>query len=239
MSAEEKNSYFKELALNLQREGFAAGQSEDGFLPVELEGRQLCLATDRGSIRYYREDAASEDRSRALDKVISLVETTFQYMSQMEAAPRLTASSLSGDFRLLADFNDTVLAGHPTEFGVQFITWDWVHNRTALEQGNFYGPGVGARSYTAAKQDFATRSGLIPHDALFTPEQMTEVYRSVCETLESAYFLTDKRRNLLESVAKQIEYGIPDLDERVSLSNQQELEQGASSNPDQDGIQFR
>ena len=66
-----------------------------------------------------------------------------------------------GDYRLLADFNNTVLAGHSTRYGVEFITWDRTQNRIALDQGHYYGPRVGVGGYTAANQDFATRSGLI------------------------------------------------------------------------------
>ena len=57
--------------------------------------------------------------------------------------------------------------------------------RTALWQGHYYD-----NNFTAAKQDFATRSGLIPSSLLFTPEQLAEVYRSIHETLDSSYTIT-------------------------------------------------
>jgi len=46
-------------------------------------------------------------------------------MIAMEAAPQLKASGLDGDYRILADFGGTVLAGAPSKYGVQFVTWDW------------------------------------------------------------------------------------------------------------------
>ena len=46
-------------------------------------------------------------------------------MTLLEQAPPLRAQSLTGDYRLLADFNRAVLAAHPTRLGVQFVTWDW------------------------------------------------------------------------------------------------------------------
>lgn len=239
MTTDERPRYFEELALNLQHEGFTASPEGNGLLDVELEGRRLCLATESGGVRYRQSDISGEARNGALDKVCGIVEITAGYMRQMEVAPQLTANSLSGDYRLLAEFNGTVLAGHPTEYGIQFITWNQTQDQTALEQGNYYGPGNGAKGYTAAKRDFAIRSGLIPQDALFTPEQLTEVYRCVFETLDSAHLLTDKLRNLLESAAKQIEYGVPDLEERVSLSTQQEQELDTANAPDQSGMQFR
>lgn len=231
---EEKSRYFNELTLNLQQAGLTVKlETEDGLLPVELDGQRLCLALDGGSVRYWREDAADDYRREALDRVTTIAKTTAEYMSQMEAAPQLTASGLKGDYRLLADFNDVVLAGHPTQYGVQLITWERVQGRTGLHQGHYYGPSAGVDSYTAAKQDFATRSGLIPRSALFAPEQLTEVYRSIHETLDSEYPITEERQRCLQSAAEQIERNVPDLEERVALSNQKEQDA-----PEQGGMQF-
>lgn len=103
---------------------------------------------------------------------------------------------------------------------------------------NAYGPEGGTDSYAAAKQGFATRSGLIPRSALFAPEQLAEVYRSIHETLENIYPLTDERREHLESAAKQIERSVPDLDARVMASNQKEAELAAMESQEDGGMQF-
>ena len=164
----EQKGFFSELARNLRYAGFTVkAETEEGLLPVELDGQPLCLALDTGTVRYWKENVAGDVRNRALDKVVDITKLTAEYMRQMEAAPKLTASGLTGDYRLLADFNDVVLAGHPTQYGVQFITWERVQERTGLNAGNYYGPSLGADSYAAAKQNFATRSGLIPRSALF------------------------------------------------------------------------
>ena len=62
--------------------------------------------------------------------------------------------------------------------------------------------------------------------------------RSVHETLDSAYPITDERQKYLQSAAEQIERSIPDLEERISISNQRELEFGATNIPEQNGMQF-
>ena len=155
----------------------------------------------------------------------------------METAPQLAASGLEGDYRVLADFNDIVLAGHPTQYGHQFVTWERVQDRTALHQGDYYGPGAGADSYTTAKRDFAVRSGLVPGDAIFSPEQLTEVYRSIHETLDSGYPITDERQKCLESAAEQIERSVPDLAAQVEQSNQKEVEL-VSAEPTDGGMKF-
>ncbi len=54
----------------------------------------------------------------------------------------------------------------------------------------------------------------------------TEVYRSIHETLDSGG-ITEEREKILKSAAEQIEYAVPDLDERVYQSNVKELEYGS------------
>ena len=92
-------------------------------------------------------------------------------------------------------------------------------------------------SYTAAKRDFATRSGLIPHVVLFTPEQLTEVYRSIHETLEN-YSITSQRQEHLSSAAEQIERIVSDLEALAEPSNQKELEFAAIEPPREGGMQL-
>ena len=57
-----------------------------------------------------------------------------EYEKLMERAPQIKASGLEGDYRLLAEFNDVVLAGHQTRYGMEFVTWEWVQNHTSLWQ---------------------------------------------------------------------------------------------------------
>ena len=129
----------------------------------------------------------------------------------MEAAPQLKASGLDGDYRILADFGGTVLAGIPSKYGVQFVTWGWDYDRTGVVHGHYF-----MENYDAAKQDFATRSGLIPKEQLFTTEQMIEIYRCCADSMDSDFFeLTEAQEDLICSIQQQIEICVPDLDERV------------------------
>ena len=62
------------------------------------------------------------------------------------------------------------------------------------------------------------------NSALFTPEQLTEIYRAIHGTLWSRCPITNERQQLLAEAARQIEHSIPDLEERVSRSQRQEFE---------------
>ena len=226
------SNYFRELTLNLQHAGFVVKpETDEGLLPVELDGQRLCLALDTGTVRYWREDVADDYRSAALDRANSITKATAEYMSQMAAAPQLTTNSLTGDYRLLADFNGVVLAGHPTRYGVQFVTWERSSDRTSLGSGHYYGPGGGADSYTAAKRDFATRSGLIPRSALFDQKQLIEIYHCSVEVQAGLYSITDEQGKCLQSIIDQIELSIPNLGEL--LDQEQNIEA-----PEDGGMQF-
>ena len=226
------SKYFRELTLNLQHAGFVVKpETDDGLLPVELDGQRLCLALDTGTVRYWREDVADDYRSAALDRANSITKATAEYMSQMAAAPQLTTNSLTGDYRLLADFNGVVLAGHPTRYGVQFVTWERSSDRTSLGSGHYYGPGGGADSYTAAKWDFGTRSGLIPRSALFDQKQLIEIYHCSVEVQAGLYSITDEQGKCLQSIINQIELSIPNLGKL--LDQEQNIEV-----PEDGGMQF-
>lgn len=148
-----------------------------------------------------------------------------EYERLMERAPQIQARGLEGDYRLLAEFNDVVLAGHQTKYGMEFVTWEWVQNHAALWQGHY------TDSYDAAKRDFATRSGLLSPDQLFSDQQLAEIYRCIHETMESSYPITQEREKLLTDIVEQIEAVVPSLDELVQRSNEQETIQAPPDFP--------
>ncbi len=219
MTAEEKSRYYEEVGRALRRDGFEVeGVSDDGLLPVRWQGKPLCRVAEEG-VRYHSDDVSQPDQAAALREAVSTVETTAGYMKLMETAPPLKASGLEGDYRLLAEFDSAVLAGHPTGHGVEFATWERDFDKTGVLWGHYYG-----EDYEKARLDFAARPGLVAEDRLFSAEQLTEIYRAVSETLESGYPITVEREKLLENVAAQIKRAVPDLEERVGLSNHRELE---------------
>ena len=216
--------YMEEITIQLQAHGFTVLPLESRDIDIAYDGKPLCRVSSRGGLGYFEENAVGKEA--VLEQIRDIVNTTREYMTLMEQAPPLEVEGLGKGYQLLADFNGTILAGHKTRFGVQFITWDWTHNRTSLWQGHYYGPHGLTGSYEKAKRDFAVRSGLLPANALFTQEQLTEVYRSIHETLEGDILLTDERRKALESAAGQIEEEVPDLKERITLARNREHASG-------------
>ena len=218
---EQKYNYFSELGIRLKYEGFQTQIQEDNMLAVMRADKRLCVVDENAGIRFRPEELAEGEEELVRGRVKDAAVTTKEYLKLMETAPTMSTGNEIDHYKMLADFNGVVLAGHESGFGVQFVTWNWDQDRKGVHWGHYYG-----RNYEGAKQDFATRSGLMPEFRVLSPEQMTEVYRSIHETLESDYPITESRRKLLESAAGQIEQSVYDLADRVNQSNLEEMELG-------------
>ena len=211
--------YLAEAGLQLRRAGFQTEEPEGGYMGVTWEGAPLCRVTGGGGARYHAEDIEGDERNEAFHKLLDITGRVLEYMRLMEQGPRLEATGLHEDFRLLAEFNGIVLAGHKFADapGHQFATWERDYDRTGVIYGHY------TNDFIAAKEDFATRSGLVQKGRQFTEEQLAEMYRCIHETLDSEYGITPEREKLLRETAEQIERAVPDLEQRVELSNQKEL----------------
>ena len=215
ISAEEKDRYLRETAIVLAREGFQTGKTDTGKLRVLLDGAPLCEVTENGGITYRNEDINEPERVAAKDKVYSIVRAVAEYMYQMERAPILKVDGLEDSYRVLADFNGVVLAGCPSKYGAQFVTWDRDFDHKGVSHGHYYTGLYASGNYEAAKRDFATRSGLIPEQQVFREEQLIEIYRCCADTLQNDTALSYKREKTMQEVQEQIEQCLPDIAERI------------------------
>lgn len=208
MNTEEKKKYFAEAALALNREGFHAEMFHGSKLSVWWNGEPLCEISDGGVVHYHNADLQTPARNEAKDRAYQITCTVFEYMRLMESAPPLKVVDLSDRYRTLADFNGTVLAAAQSSQGIQFVTWDWDFDRKGVSHGHYYGG-----NYIGAKQDFATRSGLIPKQRVFSDEQLVPIYRACEDALEYGLDMTEQDRKALQDVQEQIEIAIPDIQE--------------------------
>ena len=198
--------YLEEIGARLRRMGFATVPVEDRHIPVKWNSNYLCRISGRGSVLYRQENVDSIWAQDALHSVIDTAKMTSEYMAILEYAPQLKASGLVGDYRVLADFGDAVLAGHPTERGVQFVTWEWDWDRKGVHQGNYF-----YEDYEAARRDFTVRSGLVPKDALFEPEQLAEFYYALKFVLERDETLSFGRDQELAELMEQVGRLLPEV----------------------------
>ena len=207
--------YLEEVRTPLHRAGFGTLPVEGEQLPVLWNGAPLCRITGKGSVFYRREDADTPQAEDALFRVEYIAAKTLEYMTAMEAAPRLKASGLDGDYRILADFGDAVLAGHPSERGVQFVTWEWDWDRKGVHHGHYFQNG-----YEEAKHDFVRRSGLLPKEALFEPEQLDEIHRALAFVCEQDEGLSIGREKEIKAIMEQLKCLLPESPEQTRTMEQ-------------------
>ena len=209
---EARDRFYKEVGIHLAREGFSVLEPRDGLLPIEWNGIPLCRITAGGGAQFRREDLEPEGAGDAFQLATEIAHTTAEYMRLMETAPHLQAKGLDGDYRLLADFNDTVLAGHLTSRGVEFVTWEWDYEHTGMWQGHYYG-----NNYAGAKQDFALRSGLIPRSLLFEQSELDELYRCCQRTRELDETLSYFGEQKVIQLQEHMEALSPGIGERYAV----------------------
>ena len=207
--------YLEEVRIPLHRAGFGPLPVEGEQLPVLWNGTPLCRITGKGSVFYRRQDVDTPQAEDALYRVEDIAAKTLEYMTAMESAPQLKASGLDGDYRILADFGSAVLAGHPTERGVQFVTWEWDWDREGVHHGHYFQNG-----YEEAKHDFVRRSGLLPREALFEPEQLAEMHRALAFVCEQDEGLSIGREKEIKAIMEQLKCLLPELSEQTQTMEQ-------------------
>ena len=214
-----ENKYFAELARRLRAAGITAGHPEKNRLTVLLNNQPV-LSVSAGSDVFLLPAGSNQPEAGELyHKVAQTADEVYAYVEAVQTAPLLHASGLSEKFHLLADFGGAVLAGRELEngWGYQFVTWIWDHDRPGVSHGHYY-----EEDFQGAKQDFAVRSGLISKAQLFSPEELTQLYRATDYLLDEGPEPEDGQLKALQTSRTKIEYTVPDLAERLEQSQGQE-----------------
>ena len=207
--------YLEELKIGLVHAGFEPERIEDQHLPVRWEKGRLCRVSGKGSVLYRQENMDSIRTQDALRSVIDTAKTTSEYMAILETATLLKAGGLTGEYRVLADFGSAVLAGPPTERGVQFVTWEWDWDRKGVHHGHYFQNGC-----EEAKHEFVRRSGLLPKEALFEPEQLDEIHRALAFVCEQDEGLSIGREKEIKAIMEQLKCLLPEFPEQTRTMEQ-------------------
>lgn len=209
-----QTKYLPEAGHRLCRAGFAVQPEHMGLLPIEKDAHRICNVNAHGNVSYDPDHVRRNGLESALDQVRFITAKTSTYMKQMASAPPLVADGLAGDYRLLAEFGDVVLAGHERTggHGVEFVTWQRIQDGTSLWDGHYYD-----NDYAAAKQDFAVRSGLLPPELLFTQDQLAVIFDAAQHMTALGLVSNPEQEKLLEQIMEQIEDTVPQV---IDLANE-------------------
>ena len=98
------------------------------------------------------------------------------------------------------------------------------YENDSLYYGHYYG-----NNYSGAKEDFATRSGLMNEDRVFTNDELFSISRCLEDTLNGGYELDYDEQETLKDLFERIKNVIPDYKERcITLDEQDNQEMNNS-----------
>ena len=213
-----RKMYFSELSRRLREKGIETSLADTQKLDVLLRGRPILFVSSSSDIFLLPAGSQNEEASDLYHQVAVVADEVYEYVEAMQDTPILHASGLNEEFHLLADFGGAVLAGRERENGqgYQFVTWVWAYERQGVCHGHYY-----EGDFQSAKQDFAVRSGLISKAQLFSPEQLTELYRATDFLLEEGPAPEEKHLRAIQEARTKIEYVVPDLQSRLEQTQEQ------------------
>ena len=214
-----REKYFSELSRRLREKGIEISLANTQKLDVLLRGQPVLYVSPGNDIFLLPAGSKNEEAYDLYHQVAVVADEVYEYVEAMQGAPILHASGLNEEFHLLADFGGAVLAGRERENGqgYQFVTWTWDYGRRGVSHGHYY-----EGDFQSAKQDFAVRSGLISKAQLFSPEQLTELYRATDFLLEEGPAPEEKHLRAIQEARTKIEYVVPDLQDRLEQGQEQE-----------------
>ena len=203
--AMQKEQFLRETEQKLRMAQVEAKLEADDLIHASWNGKPLCTVDTNGTVRFSPADIRGADEDRQLQTVTQTVAHVKEYWRIMERAPTLKAVDLDENYKILAEFDDTVLAGRMSKSGARFVTWEYDFDRRGVHTGHYF-----MQDYESAKQDFAVRAGLVESQRLFSDEQLA-VIQNACEfALEDDATLSYAEEKQLQSVQEQIGHLLPE-----------------------------
>jgi len=138
----------------------------------------------------------------------------------MENSLPLKAADLRDGYKLLCEHGNIVLAGKDMgAHGYEFVTWQYTYDRQGVTLGHYY-----HNDYVGAKEDFATRSGLINEHKLFKNEELQEIYRALDQGQKHIPFLTFDQEQKMIELKKKIKHVSPKAVEAYKIEQEVQME---------------
>ncbi len=188
----------KEVSRVLNDNNFTVCNSS-GYISVFSDGNEVAKIFDNGMI-----SAPDGTSGNAYFEIKKIAGTVSEYCSAYEKSAPLKAEGLTENYRCLSEFNGTVLAAKNTEYGFEFVTWNKTYDGKAVCQGKYF------EDYAAAKENFATRSGLIDKDKLFSMEELERIGKCVDFTMRHNGDLNFDDCECLKKLNEKISESLPE-----------------------------
>ena len=107
----QKEQFLRETERQLRMAQVEAKLEADDLIHASWNGKPLCTVDANGTVRFSPDDIRGAGEDRLLQTVTQTVALVKEYLRIMERAPTLKAVDLDENYKILAEFDDTVLAG--------------------------------------------------------------------------------------------------------------------------------
>lgn len=206
-----KEKFLQQVFRKIKEQGITNAELRDTCIEIYEGNAEIFKIDSKGSMFYSADNKFRSIVDMLHDKIQPIVCDVDEYLKAMENSSELKAVDFNMPYRKLAEFNEIVFAGLEHKDGsFEFATWEYRKN--ALHQGH-YNP-----DYRKAKEDFATRSGLVNAKLIFKNTELVEIYRCLEDTLGNGYELTDEQRKMLEDMQDRIQYSVLGFEELLKES---------------------
>ena len=217
--------FLQQVHRRLNEQGITNSKLRDTCIDI-YEGETEIFKIDGKGSMFYSSDNRFRNVVDELHEIIQpIVCEVDEYLRAMENGTELKARDFDMPYIKIAEYNEVVLAGREhSNGGFEFATWNYKNN--SLYHGHY------STDYKGAREDFATRSGLVNKNLLFNKAELVEIYRCIEDTLNNEYEMSDKQREMLEDVHTRIKLSVPGFDEllkeAIDQREEQEVNQGMS-----------
>jgi hypothetical protein len=146
-----------------------------------------------------------------------------EYLTAFENAEFLKAEGLKEGYKKLMDYNGYVFAMREMDNDCEFVTWQYSYDGKAVNLGRYF------NDYESAKENMATRCGLIDRSKMFTETEMKLIYTNLISYVGLDTDIEYKNEKAIGSVLDKIENIVPEIVrhekyEELELASDDELE---------------
>jgi len=213
MTGEKLKEFMRRLAV----EGYNCALDASGAGTIHGDGQEHVTINEDGEILFKPENR------RLAYEVRDIRDEVDEYMTEFMKAvpdPEHTPGSKRADTRTLMLYNGCELAGrHMPDGVVDFVTW--VRARGDRHMGHYF------TDYTAAKQDFAVRAGLINRDRLFSETELAVIRSNLSDflTIDGGDNMTGEQEDAIKDVISKINNVVaPEIREQAQEAEEQGYE---------------
>ena len=185
---------------------------EDNKMNFYIDGRLEFYVRESGGVRYTPNCSDTDKVKNICGEIVHASRFVREYLETIDQAPDFEVEGLENKYKLLAQFNNTVLAARVK----------------GVFAGNYFG-----NDYTRAKEDFAVRANIVNREKIFSTSELVEIYRCIDDTLGGGYEISDEQVDVLNTIKDKITEVVPDVFERAVEAQEQydqELNNGMTMN---------